>query len=163
MATISILIKSLRPRPMNVKGYRDIILKQLKNEGKQMRLLYEKVDNSWSKPVRFRTDLRVAGNDAEVRISTKDIRFISLDLGTKTRWAVMSNPFKPKTQVRKLRSFRGQGKPIIRGKQAMQARGISPRPGIKARGWSIEVRKLRRPIFFRNMRRAMKRAARGTF
>lgn len=160
MANISILIKSLKPRPMNVRGYRNIILKALKNEGKQMRILYEKVDNSWSKPVRFRTDLRVSGNDAEVRISTKDKRFIWLDLGTSKRWAVMSNPFTPKTRVRKLRSYRGTGRVVLRGKSRM-VRPITP--GIKARGWSIEVRKIRRPVFFRNMRRAMKRAAKGTF
>lgn len=159
----SVFIKSLRPRPMNVSGYRDEILSQLRKEGTQMRNLFDRATRTWKPSVRFRTDVRVSGNDAEVKVSTKDIRFISVDKGTKVRWAVMSSDFSPKSQVRSLTASSGKGGSVIRGRGAMQKRNISPRPGIKARNFSVEVRKVRRPIFFFNMRRAMKRAAKGTF
>ena len=160
----SVLIKSLRPRPMRVKGYRDIILDQLWKEGAQIRKLLTQATRTWQPAVRFRTDRRVAGLRAEVRVSTKDIRFISVDRGTKKRWAIMSHDFKPKSQVRSLRASSGAGGTVIRGSKAMIARGIAPiRPGIKARNFSVEVRKIRRPVFHYNMRRAMKRAAKGTF
>lgn len=148
---------------MNVSGYRDIILDQLNKEGKQMKQLFAKTTRTWKPPARFRIDKRVAGNDAEVRVSTKDVRFINLDKGTKKRWAVMSNPYTAKSRVRVIGSRPGRGKAVIKGKQAMTQRNIKPRPGIKAREFSVEIRKRRRPIFFYNMRRAMKRAAKGTF
>ncbi len=148
---------------MNILGYRETILDQLRKEGKQLRNLFDKTTRTWSKPVRFRTDVRVAGIRATVRISTKDIRFISVDKGTKIRWAVMSNPFTPKTRVRVIGSRPGRGKAVIRGRQAMNQRNIKARPGIKPRNFSVEIRKRRRPVFFRQMRRAMKRAAKGTF
>lgn len=159
----SILIKSLKPRSMNIKGYRNTILDQLRQEGRQIRILFDKTTRTWDRKVRFRTDVRVSGNVAEVKVSTKDTRFIAIDKGTKIRWAVMSSDFKAKSQVRVIGSRRGSGKPVIRGRRAMMARNIRPRPGIKARNFSIEIRKRRRPIFFNNMRRAMKRAAKNTF
>ncbi len=159
----SIFVKSLRPRPMNVKGYRDEILSQLRKEGTQLRKLFDKTTKTWQPAVRFRTDVRVAGDRASVIVSTKDIRFISVDKGTHTRWAVMSANFSPKSQVRSLSASQGKGGAVIRGRSAMRKRNIAPRPGIRPRNFSIEIRKIRRPIFFFNMRRAMKRAAKGTF
>lgn len=148
---------------MNVKGYRDEILGQLKKEGTQMRKLFDRATRTWTPAVRFRTDTRVFGDRATVKVSTRDIRFISVDKGTRTRWAVMSSDFQAKSQIRSLTARRGKGGTVIRGKAAMQKRNIAPRPGIKPRNFSVEVRKIRRPIFFFNMRRAMKRAAKGTF
>lgn len=148
---------------MNVKGYREEIIGQLKKEGAQMRKLFEKTTRTWSPPIRFRITPRVRGDRAIVKVSTKDIRFISVDKGTRVRWAVMSSDFSPKSKIRTLRSFKGRGGTVIRGKAAMQKRNIAPRPGIKPRNFSVEIRKIRRPIFFFNMRRAMKRAAKGTF
>ena len=159
----SIFVKSLRPRPMNVKGYRREILSQLRKEGTQLRKLFAQATRTWSPAVRFRTDVSVRGIRASVKVSTKDIRFISVDKGTRTRWAVMSSDFSPKSQVRSLSARRGRGGAVIRGKVAMSKRNIAPRPGIKPRMFSVEVRKIRRPIFFFQMRRAMKRAAKGTF
>lgn len=159
----SVLIKSLRPRPMRVAGYRDTILSALWSEGAEMRALLTQATRTWQPPVRFRTDRRVSGDRAEVQVTTKDIRFISVDQGTKTRWAVMSPDFKAKSQIRSLTASAGAGSTVIRGRRAMQQRNIAPRPGIKARNFSVEVRKIRRPKFHANMRKAIKRAAKGTF
>lgn len=155
---------------MNVKGYRDKILDQLKEEGKELRKLLTQPTTTWSTAVRFRTDTRVAGNRAEVKVTTKDKRFVFLDLGTKKpRWAVMNKDFRPKTTVRSLKAGRGSGNTgrfggtVIRGRTHMQNRGIRGRPGIKARNFSIEARKIRRPLFFVAMRAAMARAAEDSF
>ncbi len=62
-------------------------------------------------------------------------KWIWLNGGTSLRWALMSSDWKSKTKPRRLKSGRGQGRVVIVGRRAMQARGIRPRPGIKERGW----------------------------
>ncbi len=158
---VSIIYKAILPKGMNIRGYENVIRKQLKKEGKQIKELYVGIHNTWSKPVKYDEKFSFTPLEMKVRISTKDVRLVNLDLGTKTRWAVMSNPFTPKTRKRKLRSFRGQGRVVVRGSRAM--RRIGPMKGIEPREFSKEIRDRREPKFQRDMTRAMKRAARGTF
>jgi len=66
-----------------------------------------------------------------------------LELGTRIRWAVMSQDFRAKTRRAWLNSQRGRGGVVIVGKRAMMSRNIRPRPGIKARNWIAEVNKER--------------------
>ena len=160
---VSITYKAIIPKEIDVKRYASIIQSQLRKEGSKIETLYKGIHNTWSKPVKYDNKLTFTSREIKVRVSTRDVRLVNLDLGTKKRWAVMSNPFTPKTRIRKLRSFRGKGKPVIRGKLAMQPRGIKPMPGIKPREFSKEIVKIRRPKFQRDMTRAMKQAARGTF
>jgi hypothetical protein len=160
---VAVFVKSLSPRPMNVTGYRDEILNTLRSEGNEIKGLWQKSTKTWSPKPLFKVVPRVSGNDAEVTVSTLDKRVFFVDQGTKRRWAVMSDPFSPKSRQRRLFSYKGKGKPVIIGKRAMQARGIQPRPGIKARLFSVEIRVVRRPKFFNNMRRAMGRAANKSF
>lgn len=148
---------------MNIAKYRDEIISTLKKEGVAFNRLYKSSSSTWKPSVPFEIKLSIGFREAKIRVSTKDIRFISVDKGTSTRWAVMSADFSPKSQVRSLRARKGSGDSVIRGKTAMMKRNIRPRPGIKPRDFSVEVQKIRRPIFFRNMQRAMKRAAKGTF
>ncbi len=160
---VSIIYKAILPKGMNIKRYATIITKQLSNEGKEIEKLYVGIHNTWSKPVKYEKKLSATSQELKIRVSTRDVRLVNLDLGTTKRWAVMSNPFTPKTRKRKLRSFRGQGKPVIRGKTAMVQRHIGSMKGIEPREFSKEIRDQREPKFQRDMTRAMKRAARGTF
>lgn len=158
---VTIRYKAILPKGMNIAGYANVIRKQLLKEGKEIEKLYTGIHNTWSKPVKYDKKLTATLEEMKIRVSTKDVRLVNLDLGTQTRWAVMSNPFTPKTRRRRLRSVRGQGRVIVRGSSAM--RRIGPMKGIKPREFSKEIRDQREPKFERNMRRAMKRAAKGTF
>jgi hypothetical protein len=160
---VAIFVKSLRPRPFRVAGYRNEILRTLRKEGNEIKLLWNKATNTWTPKPLFKVDTRVAGVHAEVTVSTLDKRVFYIDQGTKKRWAVMSNPYSPKSRVRRLQSYRGSGQPIIAGRRAMQARGIPAQKGIAPRLFSVEIRKLRRTKFFSNMRSAMDRAADKSF
>jgi hypothetical protein len=57
-----------------------------------------------------------------------------LDLGTKVRYAVMSKPFVPKTRKGQLNSWVGKGKMLFVSKK-------HPMPGIKARRFTLALRK----------------------
>ncbi len=159
----SILLKSIFPKRMNISQYKKEIISVLKKEGIQIGRLYKSSSSTWQPAVKFETKLSTSLREIKIRVSTRDIRFISIDKGTNTRWAVMSPDFSPKSQVRSLNAGKGRGGAVIRGKTAMVKRNIAPRPGIKPRDFSKEILKIRKPIFFFNMRRAMKRAAKGTF
>lgn len=158
---VSIRYKAIIPKEMNIAKYATIIQQQLRKEGREIEKLYVGIHNTWSKPVKYDNKLTFTSREMKVRVSTKDVRLVNLDLGTKRRWAVMSNPFTPKTKVRRLRSSRGRGKVVVKGARAM--RRIGHMPGIKPREFSKEIRDRREPKFQRNMTRAMKRAAKGTF
>lgn len=158
-----IRLRSIKPKPLKVDKYSKEILDQLREEGREIKRLYQNSSSTWNPKPKFQTDFKARGLDASVRISTRDVRYVNLDRGTKKRWAVMSSPFSPKSRVRSLSASSGTGKAVIRGRRAMQSRGIAPRPGIKPRKFSAEIVKRRQPIFFRDMRAAMKRAAKGTF
>lgn len=157
-----ILFKSLPPKQLQVTRYSKEILDQLRAEGKEIKTLYQNSSSTWKPKPKFRTDFRAKGLDASIKISTRDVRYVNLDRGVKNRWAVMSADYRPKSKVRSLTASAGRGKVVIRGHQAMQARGIKPLK-IKAREFSKEIVKRRRPFFIKNMRSAMKRAARKSF
>lgn len=159
-----ILLRSIKPKSINLAKYTKEVFGQLRQEGKEIEKLYKNSSSTWNPKPKFTTVFTRLGRvEAKIVVSTKDVRYVNLDRGTKKRWAVMSSPFSPKSRVRSLSASSGTGKAVIRGRRAMQARGIAPRPGIKPRKFSAEIVKRRRPIFFRNMRAAMKRAAKGTF
>ena len=70
-----------------------------------------------------------------------------LDGGTSIRWALMSDDFEPKTSHRQLRSGSGKGEVVMRGRGAMTKAGISPRPGIVAREFSVALKDYLAPEF----------------
>lgn len=157
-------MKSIKPKSMNIREYRSIILKQLRLEGIQLKKELLRPTKTWKKRVSFKKTLRTVKLSTILRVSTSDKRYRFLNDGTQIRWAIMSPNFQPKSQVRSLVARRGRGGAVIRGRTAMTKRNIRPiKPGIKARHFTGEVVKKRRPVFFFNMRRAMKRAAKGTF
>ena len=159
----SIRIKSIKPKSMDVKGYRTIITKQLRTEGTKIEKELLKPTKTWKERVPFKKTLRTEKASAVMRVATSEKRYVLLTLGTRKRWAVMSSDFRSKTKVRSLSARQGRGSTVIRGQRAMSQRNIAPRPGIKARHFTDEVVKVRSAIFFRNMRRAMNKAAKGTF
>jgi hypothetical protein len=87
------------------------------------------------------TPVQITGTTA-----TDDLVTWFLDGGTDERWAVMSNPFEPKTRKRSLRSTTGVGGAIISGRGAMLRAGMNAKPGIEAREFSKALKeKYERP------------------
>jgi hypothetical protein len=79
-------------------------------------------------------------------------KWMWLEGGTSLRWAVMTGVsdggFTPKTRVGELKSYRGKGKAILRGKTAMNQAGYThPKPGIEPRNWLAIVHKKAVPLF----------------
>jgi hypothetical protein len=81
-------------------------------------------------------------------------KWMWLEGGTSRRWAVMSGgleggpKFVPKTRKNELKSYRGKGGAVLRGKTAMNQAGYTrPKPGIEPRNWLAIVHKKAVPLF----------------
>jgi len=127
-------------------------------------------DFSW--PVKFEAHISYKGGDVGVAVMTDDFIWKKLDEGTHERWAKMRRPFEPKTKpgrissgqgVRTYRSsttrggWAGSDYTAIRGRQYMQAHGISPKPGIVARNWSQRIHDKHQRFFQQDMSRSFRR------
>jgi len=121
------------------------------------RLFRQVSDGFADTEVSYDRSVSVISDDLTGKTSTDDEVMAHLNFGTDTRWAVMSNDWASKTSPGRLSSSSGQGHVVVRGRQAMQARGIRPKPGIKARAWDKAIAKQRRGPFKRNMQEAIKR------
>ena len=169
---MTISLKPILPKKFPIgapKGIKMRAEKALRKEAKDDKRWLQKTTRTWKgKKPRFKAELQVTsdsmvmdivpyGNDKAVN------KWKWLNEGTKIRWALMSGNFKSKTQsgMKRPTSRRGRGGPVIVGKRAMQKRNIGPRPGIKAREWTKLVRKIREPIFIRQMRKEFKIMAEG--
>jgi hypothetical protein len=81
----------------------------------------------------------IAGGNLTVDIEIDDDSgiFFWLDEGTSERWAIMSKNFIPKTERRNLIPYQGVGRATIRGRWAMTKLGLSARPGIEEREFTL--------------------------
>lgn len=126
-----------------VKQTRDRAKKGLRKWAAIFREEYNHTTASWKQRPIFTVRYKSTPEGEEATISTGSDVYRFLHDGTKVRWAVMSNPFSPKTHHRILSSSPGSGGPILRGRKAMAAHGIqTPMPGIKAREWTQEILRL---------------------
>lgn len=161
------VVKAIKPQRLNVDGFRQEILNELRAEGRDHRKALKPTVATWKgeKP-KFESLIgleRGSAGSASVLTgptgSEKAVwKWRWLDEGTRIRWALMSRDWKSKTRRRVFGSFRGRGRVVIAGRRAMQRRNIRPRPGIKAREWSVTLMKRRRRPFTRRMIGAMQRA-----
>lgn len=159
-----IIFKPILPRGMNIGAYKDAIDRALREEGKVIEGLYTGVSRGFDPPVvRYETKGPRGFFRRSITVSTRDRRMVHIDRGTSVRWAVMSQNFRPKTRVRSLTSRRGAGRTLIRGRRAMTARNISPRPGIKARLFSDTIAKREKSPFAKRVQDEINSAAKRTF
>jgi hypothetical protein len=164
---VKIIMRTITPKSMNVQQYEDKLRAVVKEEVGIVERMYMRVSRGFSPPQpKYKKTVRKQPSRGGVivgTVSTDDVRMVNLDRGTKRRWAVMSQDFRPRTTPRTLGIKASQGRTVIRGRQAMTARGISVRPGIEPRRWTEEIAKRREEPFKNKMRRAMKLAADHTF
>jgi hypothetical protein len=152
----------------DLKGITVALREALQREGIEQRRLLNKTTRTWEGDVPYfvseatvsPTQLTMTtGPHGEGKGAQK---WKYLEGGTRVRWAVMGKGFKPKTRRAYLNSMRGKGGAVIVGKRAMMARGIKPRPGIKARNWIAEVNKERSRKFKGLMQRVFEQIAKNT-
>jgi hypothetical protein len=89
------------------------------------------------------------------------LKWLWLDLGTKVRYAVMSNPFIAKTRAGKLQSWAGKGGRVwMLSKKNKQ----KPMPGIKPRKFTkaLRVKWEKKSMFRARMAAAVKKAAKAS-
>ena len=167
--TTVVAMKAIKPKRLQVDAIRLEILNALRREGTEHKKILRKTVETWQgeKP-KFETLIGLSGQDATAITgpvgSDKAVnKWHWLNGGTKIRWALMSRDWRSKTTPHKYQSRRGAGRVVIAGRRAMQSRGIAPRPGIKARGWSEDLTKQRKRPFMRAMIKAMQRGAAKAF
>jgi len=123
-----------------IKQTRDRAKKALKIWAKIFKVEYLKTHANWPRQPVWHIKYESTTEGESVTIYTNNNIYRFLHDGTKVRWAVMSNPFTPKTSYRLLGSGPGKGKAILKGAKAMGKAGIqAPMPGIEARRWTDEI------------------------
>lgn len=164
MASSAIIIQPLIPRTRILRAdkYQSAIKDALIEEAGIQERMYMRVGRGFSDPPEFKTKLlRGSFGVTAIELSTNSEPFIYIDQGTKERWAVMSDDFRPRTTKRTLGIKGKQGQAVIRGKSAMMARGIAVRPGIEAREYTQEIAERRQKPFAKKMQAAINKAARS--
>lgn len=128
-------------KPLSNARVRGFLLSGLQKSAKDALDKFEQITSTWDHEVFFTPPrIKYSGGDARIEISTDDEAFHWLDVGTNIRWAVMSNPFLPKTRPGGgYASNVGSGHAVIRGRTAMMKRGIGAQPGIEARDWTTRL------------------------
>lgn len=119
--------------------------------------LYAKTYRTWSSKPTFDITDASTRTKISVRTGTNFPKMLFLDEGTRIRWAIMSGDFSAKTRPRAIGSRSGRGGAVIVGKRAMQARGIPPRPGIKAREFTTTIVDRRQKPYAKAMTGALRR------
>jgi hypothetical protein len=164
---VKIIVRTITPKSMNVRQYEDKLRDVVKQEVGIVERMYMRVSRGFSAPQpKYKKTVRkqpARGGVIVGTVSTDDVRMVNLDRGTRCRWAVMSQDFRPRTTPRTLGIKGRQGRAVIRGRRAMTARGIAVRPGIQPRHWTDEIAERREQLFHNKMRKAMKLAADHTF
>ncbi len=136
--------------------------KLLKDEAKVLKREFDKTTKTFKHRVTFATKNTSTRNRLSQLVFASDKPYFFVVRGTRVRWALMSQDFSAKTRARVIGSRGGKGGVVILGKRAMQARGIAPRPGIKAREFDDVIIKLRQPKFLRSVNNAFAVAAKKT-
>jgi len=152
-----VLFKAIKSSKLKEDTFRLEFLNEMRKTGTAVRKDYSKTTRTWrgDKPT-FKQLVSLAGGGPTLVIEVTGghgaDKWFWLDRGTKVRYATMSLSFRAKTQVGNLSSGSGRGGVLFVNKKR-------PRPGIKARGWTILIVRRWTPRFKRNMEGAMGRAA----
>jgi len=168
------LVKAIRPKKkIDGEGFNLAILSALNDEGEICRRMYKQTTRTWKspKPV-FKLVARIGkggprggkqSNSGIVEVYTTDQVYQWVDFGTKGPYPIVPKrgPYlrflvggSPKTHPRVIGSGAGSA-----GNQWVTKR-IVYHPGIRAREFTDEIRKRRRPYFYANMKRAIAKAQR---
>ena len=162
-------VKGIKPKKLNVDGFRTATLNALRAEGRDVKKEYEKTTKTWKKKPEFEVLIgltrRVPGS-ASVLVGTDNEIYRYVDEGTKGHYVPKSGVatmkfrpgYKAKTRPKQIKSYKGGafGDKIVR-------RGRWWVKGIVAREFSPTIQKRRRKPFTRRMVKAMQKAGSNAF
>lgn len=154
--------KVVKPKQLSIGAVRANILNALKDEGKHAVSLLNQTIENWQDPPRMTSEIGYKGGDvAMIAGPTGGMEAVKkwhyLNSGTRIRYAVMSRDWQSKTHPGSLRSGRGQGRVVARGRKQVPR----PMPGIEARGWTSTINKMMRKGFHRKIQQAVTRGIRS--
>ena len=154
--------KAVKPKQLRIGAVRANILNALKDEGKHAVSLLNETIATWvhDKPTMISEIGYKGGDVVMIAGPTGNMKGVKkwhwLNLGTHVRYAALSTQkdgekWVSKTKIRTLRSGRGAGWVVARGKRAGRHRGIDPR------GWTEIINKMMRKTFHRKIQSAVTR------
>lgn len=147
-----ITMRVIRPAKLNSAVFRAEASVAIERTLKAIKAGYDKTEATWKEKAVFdktmtQTAIEIIGR---YFTSNKIVKF--LDEGTKVRYATMSADWVSKTTPRFIGSGFGRGRVLFINKKR-------PRPGIKPRHWTDEIKKATLPLFRAEAKAAYARAA----
>lgn len=150
---------------LSVNRVRGFILSELQAIAEEVLQLADETTATFNEVrVTWEDEVRYAGGDASVLVTTDNEIFGYLNDGTGVRWAIMNDPYSPKTAPgtwaagEGQRTYNRQGYyTAIRGKRAMLQRGIGPQPGIAGRNWTKQLKDMMEKDFAERLQEAVNR------
>lgn len=153
-----VLMKAIKPSRLKDDVFRLEALNQMRKTGRAIQRDYKRTTQTWegAKP-NFGLLISLAGDGPTILVEAQGGKGADkwnwLDKGTAVRYATMSSNWRSKTTPNTLRSVRGRGVMLFVSKK-------HPRPGIKARNWTVIIVRMWTPRFKRDMEDALRRAVR---
>lgn len=147
----AMIIAEFDPVTLSIKEVSGRVLNVCKYANRDMKKDYEKTVSTWIHPVAFDGEYTFShgiGTSEVHPITNQDI-YSYVDLGTSVRYATMTPGFRPKTRVRTIASYKGQG-----GKMFVSRR--HPHRGIQARNFSLTIRERHEKPFRTAIKKAVK-------
>lgn len=133
MTTIS--LKPIKPKNLNTKAFEAGVNKGLDRIAKLIQGDFNETQRTFKRKFPVKID---KGDYWRLIFVDSDI-YGYVSRGTRIRWALMSRDWRSKTAPGRFSPGPGRGRVVIAGRGAMQARGIRPRPGIKARKFDEQI------------------------
>lgn len=154
-----ILVKAIKATKLKEDVFRLELLNELRKTGTAVKRDFERTTRTWKgdKP-KFESAVSLSRADGGPTLLVEPTggkgakKWGWLDKGTKVRYATMTSNFSPKTRPGSLDSGAGRGGVAFINKKR-------PRPGIKARGWSVLITNSWRRPMKQRMQKALARAA----
>ena len=153
---------SILPRRFDPDAFSREMIKEMEKFNKDIKKDFEATVATWNHPARFTSRVNVSqglieGHTRTARIhgvKPPELIYYFLNQGTRVRFAKMTPDFVPKTRVRVIGSFQGQG-----GLEEVDHIG---RPGIKARRWNEAIATKHKTRLGFRLRIALRNGARAS-
>lgn len=152
---LTMILKAVNPQVLQVDKIRTQMLNALRAEGREHQKILQETVKTWkAERPKFESSIHLSRKEGAA-VETKPTgseqgvnKWHWLDGGTRVRYATMSKDWHSKTFPGWLGSGPGRGKRLFVSKRR-------PRPGIKARRWSLELAKKRQQPFGHAIARAV--------
>ncbi|HUW94630.1 MAG TPA: hypothetical protein VMW58_02490 [Anaerolineae bacterium] len=158
MARDFVKIKPLLPGAFRPDRFMEAFRKESRALADRTKREFQKTHRTWQEQnPTWRVEVRVDFTEIRWQVDTSHLIYYFLNNGTDVRYAAMTPGFQPKTKVRYIGSFPGQG--------GFSYLRFNPPPGpagIDGRFWDEEIAKKMKPIALERYGKAMKSGAKGS-